>query len=62
MTVSLLSLVSHKVAASSRQSSSFLAVSVMCLLMVNAVQVHFWQSYYSKKLLDQKFTSTQDKK
>ncbi|KAJ3584701.1 hypothetical protein NHX12_015196 [Muraenolepis orangiensis] len=37
------------------------AVSVMYLVIVIAVQVHAWQIYYSKKLLDQWFTSTQDK-
>ncbi|KAG5833289.1 hypothetical protein ANANG_G00274360 [Anguilla anguilla] len=40
----------------------FSAVSVMYLLMVIAVQVHAWQIYYSKKLLDAWFTSTQEKK
>lgn len=40
----------------------FSAVSVMYLVIVIAVQVHGWQIYYSKKLLDQWFTSTQDKK
>lgn len=40
----------------------FSAVSVMYLVMVIAVQVHAWQIYYSKKLLDAWFTSTQDKK
>uniref|UniRef100_A0A8K9USL5 Jagunal homolog 1b n=1 Tax=Oncorhynchus mykiss TaxID=8022 RepID=A0A8K9USL5_ONCMY len=40
----------------------FSAVSVMYLVMVIAVQVHGWQIYYSKKLLDAWFTSTQDKK
>ncbi|KAG8004548.1 Protein jagunal-like protein 1-B [Nibea albiflora] len=35
---------------------------VMYLVIVIAVQVHGWQIYYSKKLLDQWFTSTQDKK
>ncbi|CAL8308061.1 unnamed protein product [Merluccius merluccius] len=38
------------------------AVSVMYLVIVVAVQVHAWQIYYSKKLLDQWFTSTQEKK
>ncbi|KAK7893360.1 hypothetical protein WMY93_022512 [Mugilogobius chulae] len=32
------------------------------LVIVIAIQVHGWQIYYSKKLLDQWFTSTQDKK
>uniref|UniRef100_A0A4W5RZW2 Protein jagunal homolog 1 n=1 Tax=Hucho hucho TaxID=62062 RepID=A0A4W5RZW2_9TELE len=41
---------------------SFSAVSVMYLVMVMVVQVHGWQIYYSKKLLDAWFTSTQDKK
>ncbi|XP_053273432.1 protein jagunal homolog 1-B [Pleuronectes platessa] len=42
----------------------FSAVSVMYLVIVIAVQVHGWQIYYSKKLLDQWFnsTTTQDKK
>ncbi|XP_006639245.1 protein jagunal homolog 1-A [Lepisosteus oculatus] len=40
----------------------FSAVSVMYLVMVIAVQVHAWQIYYSKKLLDAWFVSTQDKK
>ncbi|XP_004066597.1 protein jagunal homolog 1 [Oryzias latipes] len=40
----------------------FSAVSVMYLVIVIAVQVHAWQIYYSKKLLDQWFTTTQDKK
>ncbi|XP_014006056.1 protein jagunal homolog 1-B-like [Salmo salar] len=40
----------------------FSAVSVMYLVTVIAVQVHGWQIYYSKKLLDAWFTSTQDKK
>lgn len=40
----------------------FSAVSVMYLVIVIAVQVHAWQIYYSKKLLDQWFTSTQEKK
>ncbi|XP_073425752.1 protein jagunal homolog 1 [Dendrobates tinctorius] len=40
----------------------FSAVSVMYLVMVVAVQVHAWQIYYSKKLLDSWFTSTQEKK
>ncbi|XP_052354847.1 protein jagunal homolog 1-B-like [Oncorhynchus keta] len=38
----------------------FSAVSVMYLVMVIAVQVHGWQIYYSKKLLDAWFTSTQE--
>ncbi|KAM8904396.1 protein jagunal homolog 1-B isoform 1-T1 [Spinachia spinachia] len=40
----------------------FPAVTVMYLVIVIAVQVHAWQIYYSKKLLDQWFTSTQEKK
>ncbi|XP_053157573.1 protein jagunal homolog 1 isoform X1 [Hemicordylus capensis] len=40
----------------------FSAVSVMYLLVVVAVQVHGWQLYYSKKLLDSWFASTQEKK
>ena len=32
------------------------------LLIIIAVQLHAWQIYYSKKLLDQRFTSTQDQK
>ncbi|XP_005995812.1 protein jagunal homolog 1 [Latimeria chalumnae] len=40
----------------------FSAVSVMYLILVIAVQVHGWQVYYSKKLLDSWFTSTQEKK
>ncbi|XP_041924815.1 protein jagunal homolog 1-A-like [Alosa sapidissima] len=40
----------------------FSAVSVMYLLMVVAVQVHAWHLYYSKKLLDAWFDSTQEKK
>ncbi|KAE8612397.1 hypothetical protein XENTR_v10012840 [Xenopus tropicalis] len=40
----------------------FSAISVMYLLMVVAVQVHGWQIYYSKKLLDAWFTNTQEKK
>ncbi|XP_075772462.1 protein jagunal homolog 1 isoform X2 [Pelodiscus sinensis] len=40
----------------------FSAVSVLYLLVVVAVQVHGWQLYYSKKLLDSWFTSTQEKK
>ncbi|XP_068612569.1 protein jagunal homolog 1-B [Brachionichthys hirsutus] len=40
----------------------FSAVSVLYLVIVVAVQVHGWQIYYSKKLLDQWFASTQDKK
>ncbi|CAB1328979.1 unnamed protein product [Coregonus sp. 'balchen'] len=38
------------------------AVTVMYLVMVVAVQVHAWQIYYSKKLLDAWFDSTQEKK
>ncbi|TNN56033.1 Protein jagunal 1-B [Liparis tanakae] len=40
----------------------FSAVTVMYLVIVIAVQVHAWQIYYSKKLLDQWFTSSQEKK
>ncbi|XP_076841122.1 protein jagunal homolog 1-B [Brachyhypopomus gauderio] len=40
----------------------FSAVSVLYLLLVVAVQVHGWQIYYSKKLLDTWFLTTQDKK
>ncbi|XP_053324820.1 protein jagunal homolog 1 [Spea bombifrons] len=40
----------------------FSAVSVLYLVMVIAIQVHSWQIYYSKKLLDSWFTSTQEKK
>lgn len=40
----------------------FSAVSVMYLVLILAVQVHAWQLYYSKKLLDSWFTSTQEKK
>lgn len=40
----------------------FPAVTVMYLVIVIAVQVHGWQIYYSKRLLDAWFTSTQDKK
>lgn len=40
----------------------FSAVSVMYLVIVITVQVHAWQIYYSKKLLDQWFTGTQEKK
>ena len=40
----------------------FSAVSVTYLVMVIAVQVHGWQIYYSKKLLDAWFTTTQDRK
>lgn len=40
----------------------FSAVSVMYLVIVIAMQVHGWQIYYSKKLLDQWFTSTTEKK
>uniref|UniRef100_G3PMK1 Jagunal homolog 1 n=1 Tax=Gasterosteus aculeatus aculeatus TaxID=481459 RepID=G3PMK1_GASAC len=40
----------------------FPAVTVMYLVIVIAVQVHAWQIYYSKKLLDQWFTGTQEKK
>ncbi|KAM9494733.1 protein jagunal homolog 1-B isoform 1-T2 [Clarias gariepinus] len=40
----------------------FSAVSVLYLVIVVAVQVHAWQIYYSKKLLDAWFTTTHDKK
>ncbi|XP_029936734.1 protein jagunal homolog 1-A [Myripristis murdjan] len=40
----------------------FSAVTVMYLVMVIAVQVHAWQIYYSKKLLDSWFNATQEKK
>uniref|UniRef100_A0A8C2N990 Protein jagunal homolog 1 n=1 Tax=Cricetulus griseus TaxID=10029 RepID=A0A8C2N990_CRIGR len=40
----------------------FSAVSVMYLVLILAVQTHAWQLYYSKKLLDSWFTSTQEKK
>ncbi|KAM4608483.1 protein jagunal homolog 1-A [Polymixia lowei] len=40
----------------------FSAVTVMYLVMVVAVQVHAWQIYYSKKLLDSWFDATQEKK
>uniref|UniRef100_A0A3Q3X6H8 Uncharacterized protein n=1 Tax=Mola mola TaxID=94237 RepID=A0A3Q3X6H8_MOLML len=40
----------------------FSAVSVLYLVIVIAVQVHGWQIYYSKKLLDQWFAGTQEKK
>ncbi|XP_068614616.1 protein jagunal homolog 1-A-like [Brachionichthys hirsutus] len=40
----------------------FSAVTVMYLIMVIAVQVHAWQLYYMKKLLDAWFNSTQEKK
>ncbi|XP_061633181.1 protein jagunal homolog 1-B [Phyllopteryx taeniolatus] len=40
----------------------FSAVMVMYLVIIISVQVHGWQIYYSKKLLDQWFTSTQEKK
>ncbi|KAJ3591808.1 hypothetical protein NHX12_006940 [Muraenolepis orangiensis] len=38
------------------------AVAVMYLVMVVAVQVHGWQIYYSKRLLDSWFNDTQEKK
>ncbi|CAM4698799.1 unnamed protein product [Lepidochelys kempii] len=38
------------------------AVSAMYLLLLVAAQVHGWQLYYSKKLLDSWFASTQEKK
>ncbi|XP_070832222.1 protein jagunal homolog 1-A [Chaetodon auriga] len=40
----------------------FSAVTVMYLIMVVAVQVHAWQLYYMKKLLDSWFNTTQEKK
>ncbi|XP_034042252.1 protein jagunal homolog 1-A [Thalassophryne amazonica] len=40
----------------------FSAVTVMYLIMVVAVQVHAWQLYYMKKLLDSWFSATQEKK
>uniref|UniRef100_A0A8C1PPZ3 Uncharacterized protein n=1 Tax=Cyprinus carpio TaxID=7962 RepID=A0A8C1PPZ3_CYPCA len=40
----------------------FSAVSIMYLVLIISLQVHGWQIYYSKKLLDAWFTSTQDKK
>ncbi|XP_061926641.1 protein jagunal homolog 1-A-like [Entelurus aequoreus] len=40
----------------------FSAVTVMYLVMVVAVQVHAWQLYYMKKLLDSWFNATQEKK
>lgn len=40
----------------------FSAVTVMYLIMVVAVQVHAWQIYYMKKLLDSWFDATQEKK
>ncbi|XP_075870679.1 protein jagunal homolog 1-A [Nelusetta ayraudi] len=40
----------------------FSAVTVMYLVMVIAVQVHAWQLYYMKKLLDSWFDTTQEKK
>ncbi|KAF6718600.1 jagunal-like protein 1-A [Oryzias melastigma] len=40
----------------------FSAVTVMYLIMVVAVQVHAWQLYYMKKLLDSWFDATQEKK
>ncbi|AWP13376.1 putative protein jagunal -like 1-A-like [Scophthalmus maximus] len=38
------------------------AVTVMYLIMVVAVQVHAWQLYYMKKLLDSWFDATEEKK
>ncbi|XP_042190571.1 protein jagunal homolog 1-A [Callorhinchus milii] len=38
------------------------AVAVMYSVLAIAVQLHSWQIYYSKKLLDSWFTSTQEKK
>ncbi|XP_054642054.1 protein jagunal homolog 1-A [Dunckerocampus dactyliophorus] len=40
----------------------FSAVTVMYLIMVVAIQVHAWQLYYMKKLLDSWFNATQEKK
>ncbi|KAJ0005486.1 hypothetical protein NQD34_015380 [Periophthalmus magnuspinnatus] len=40
----------------------FSAVTVMYVVMVIAVQVHAWQLYYMKKLLDSWFSATQEKK
>ncbi|XP_023254170.1 protein jagunal homolog 1-A-like [Seriola lalandi dorsalis] len=40
----------------------FSAVTVMYLIMVVAVQVHAWQLYYMKKLLDSWFSATEEKK
>ncbi|XP_056125686.1 protein jagunal homolog 1-B [Rhinichthys klamathensis goyatoka] len=40
----------------------FSAVSIMYLVLIISVQVHGWQIYYSKKLLDAWFTNTQEKK
>lgn len=40
----------------------FSAVTVMYVVMVIAVQVHAWQLYYMKKLLDSWFDTTQEKK
>uniref|UniRef100_A0A9J8BCP0 Jagunal homolog 1b n=1 Tax=Cyprinus carpio carpio TaxID=630221 RepID=A0A9J8BCP0_CYPCA len=40
----------------------FSAVSIMYLVLIISLQVHGWQIYYSKKLLDAWVTSTQDKK
>lgn len=40
----------------------FSAVTVMYLIMVISVQVHAWQLYYMKKLLDSWFNTTQEKK
>ena len=46
-----------------RFSYSFkLGFSKSIVMMVIAVLVHGWQIYYSKKLLDQWFTSTQERK
>ena len=38
------------------------AVTIMYLVMLVAVQVHAWQIYYSKRLLDSWFDDTQEKK
>uniref|UniRef100_A0A671WRW8 Uncharacterized protein n=1 Tax=Sparus aurata TaxID=8175 RepID=A0A671WRW8_SPAAU len=46
-------------ALSARQS---LPLHLQLLCCFSHVQLHAWQIYYSKKLLDQRFTSTQDKK
>ncbi|KAG7259046.1 hypothetical protein CRUP_004072 [Coryphaenoides rupestris] len=40
----------------------FSAVTIMYLVMVVAVQVHAWQIYYSKRLLDSWFDNNQEKK
>ncbi|KAF7215517.1 protein jagunal homolog 1-A [Nothobranchius furzeri] len=40
----------------------FSAVTIMYLIMVVAIQVHAWQLYYMKSLLDSWFNTTQEKK